>query len=469
MSLFDINKCFDSIYTHSIAWAVYGRDAAKEYRSGINKTFAGEYDTIMQYMNSAETNGIVIGPEFSRIFAEIILQSVDVKIIKELEEKNIIMGRNYNMYRYVDDYMLFYNDESVYESVYDAINKCLYEYKMSINENKIKKYEEPLITEITMGKRRISELYDEKKMIKIESKNCKKIKNNEEDKKCCYTVNVNKKAIIISYKMLIKETKVNVRYVTGYALSIIARKVDEGCKVMLSERYKKCKRDHLNQITSLVDVAMYVYRTYIGVSNTIKLSKMLMKINGAVRDDEMIGQGDKDVYFSKIVREIQTLWDETSNKEYYEIDRSYYLMLVESMGMRYDLGRERVKEYVRGRLKKIGTMGGYMEIVVFIRYMKDRKEYEGIKEELVEHIKNWMGRKKKEAMLRRTEVLMTMMDLVVCPYLKDNDKADIMSLYDVDDTLEVKDIMRISRTWFTDWTETNLEKLLARKSSIEVY
>ena len=38
----------------------------------------------MQRLNYNETNGIVIGPEFSRIFAEIILQRVDKEVEKAL-------------------------------------------------------------------------------------------------------------------------------------------------------------------------------------------------------------------------------------------------------------------------------------------------------------------------------------------------------------------------------------------------
>ena len=38
----------------------------------------------MQEMNYNETNGIVIGPEFSRIFAEVILQQIDTSVEREL-------------------------------------------------------------------------------------------------------------------------------------------------------------------------------------------------------------------------------------------------------------------------------------------------------------------------------------------------------------------------------------------------
>lgn len=77
---FDIQSCFDSIYTHSITWAVSGgKDEYKKHFRGKSKSFGDDWDGIMRRMNYNETNGIVIGPEFSRIFAEIILQYIDKK------------------------------------------------------------------------------------------------------------------------------------------------------------------------------------------------------------------------------------------------------------------------------------------------------------------------------------------------------------------------------------------------------
>lgn len=85
----DITKCFDSIYTHSITWAIIGKQQTKLNISGSNSTFAGQFDKLMQRLNHNETNGIVIGPEFSRIFAEIILQSIDGNILERLSKSPI--------------------------------------------------------------------------------------------------------------------------------------------------------------------------------------------------------------------------------------------------------------------------------------------------------------------------------------------------------------------------------------------
>ena len=73
----DISKCFDSVYSHTISWAIFNKEIVKENIEASRNTFAGQFDDLVQKLNANETNGIIIGPEFSRIFAEIILQQID--------------------------------------------------------------------------------------------------------------------------------------------------------------------------------------------------------------------------------------------------------------------------------------------------------------------------------------------------------------------------------------------------------
>ena len=81
----DIQSCFDSIYTHSIAWAINGGvDIYKDTFRPNDDSIGCVWDKMMQEMNYHETNGIVIGPEFSRLFAEVILQHIDQRLEQAL-------------------------------------------------------------------------------------------------------------------------------------------------------------------------------------------------------------------------------------------------------------------------------------------------------------------------------------------------------------------------------------------------
>ncbi|MFV8344174.1 antiviral reverse transcriptase Drt3b [Flavobacterium sp. XS2P39] len=115
---FDISKCFDSIYTHSISWAVLGLDTVKENVDASKKNFSGIFDKFIQYSNYGETNGILIGPEFSRIFAEIILQRIDKTVEEKIKLKGFINRIDYELYRYVDDYFLFCDDDLLKEEIF---------------------------------------------------------------------------------------------------------------------------------------------------------------------------------------------------------------------------------------------------------------------------------------------------------------------------------------------------------------
>jgi len=105
---FDINKCFDSIYTHTIAWALLNKEIVKDNLNDnvLGATFAGKFDRLMQNMNYGETNGILIGSEVSRIFAEILLQKIDDNVQKSLFSNGIKHKIDYQVFRYVDDYFL---------------------------------------------------------------------------------------------------------------------------------------------------------------------------------------------------------------------------------------------------------------------------------------------------------------------------------------------------------------------------
>lgn len=80
----DISNCFSNIYTHSISWAI--TDSKSYSKNNKNDSFFADFDQLMQKMNNNETFGILVGGEFSRIFAEIIFQKMDKELIIQIEK-----------------------------------------------------------------------------------------------------------------------------------------------------------------------------------------------------------------------------------------------------------------------------------------------------------------------------------------------------------------------------------------------
>lgn len=132
----DIAACFDSIYTHSIEWGLYGFYLVKKNTKGRKTSFGGEFDKFISGANYGETRGIIIGPEVSRVFAEIYLQEIDLKVIQLAKERNLALGDDYDFFRYVDDYFVYSNDESTADRLTDIIRLALSEYKMRLNDVK---------------------------------------------------------------------------------------------------------------------------------------------------------------------------------------------------------------------------------------------------------------------------------------------------------------------------------------------
>jgi hypothetical protein len=151
----DIARCFNHIYTHSLAWAIKSKDFVKENLKPTHASFAGEFDKLMQSANYDETNGILIGPEVSRIFAEIIFQRIDRDTISCLQKDGIILKKHYDLRRYVDDYFFFYKNKMLKKKILESINKSLESYRLYINENKSEFFERPFISDLTMCKKEL--------------------------------------------------------------------------------------------------------------------------------------------------------------------------------------------------------------------------------------------------------------------------------------------------------------------------
>jgi hypothetical protein len=73
----DITRFYPSIYTHSIPWAAYGKERVKGNLSIYKGSLADRLDVLVRSCNRNQTVGIPIGPETSRILAEIISSRID--------------------------------------------------------------------------------------------------------------------------------------------------------------------------------------------------------------------------------------------------------------------------------------------------------------------------------------------------------------------------------------------------------
>ena len=88
MFVTDITNCYGSIYTHSIAWALMGKDVAKS-KKGKPGLLGNIIDTYMQGMQYGQTNGIPQGSVLFDFIAEMVLGYADFLLSKKLTEEVI--------------------------------------------------------------------------------------------------------------------------------------------------------------------------------------------------------------------------------------------------------------------------------------------------------------------------------------------------------------------------------------------
>jgi hypothetical protein len=127
----DVNQFYSSLYTHSIPWALEGKQKAKR---NIGKTPSDRLDKAIRNLSDGQTMGVPIGPDTSFLAAEIVLTAVD----KSLASKLSLRG-----HRYLDDYELAFTTRAAAEEAQALLEDALAEYELAINPAKTEILELP--------------------------------------------------------------------------------------------------------------------------------------------------------------------------------------------------------------------------------------------------------------------------------------------------------------------------------------
>ncbi len=130
----DISKYYSSIYTHSIAWAIHGKEKAKKKR--FDRSLLGnKLDVAQRSIQSGQSVGVPAGPDSSLIISEIIGSVIDDKI----SESKFLSG-----FRYIDDYYLFFENKSNAIKTLNEIEKIYSEYSLELSPDKTSIIELPI-------------------------------------------------------------------------------------------------------------------------------------------------------------------------------------------------------------------------------------------------------------------------------------------------------------------------------------
>ena len=129
----DISTCFPSVYSHSIPWALIGKEEAKE-TCRDDTCWYNKIDHACSTLKNGETHGLLIGPHSSNLLAEIILTKVDRRLYDD----------GYRYFRNIDDYDCYTESMEEAQRFLRDLEDSLREYDLPLNHKKTKIIELPV-------------------------------------------------------------------------------------------------------------------------------------------------------------------------------------------------------------------------------------------------------------------------------------------------------------------------------------
>jgi hypothetical protein len=375
---------------------------------------------------------------------------------------------DYEIFRYVDDFFVFYNDEETKERILSAYRFHLMEYKLYINDSKSVLFEKPIITGITIAKQKIADLLNDNFTFKVSEDVANSPDANvEEEKKYAFYASSNR--LITRFKTIIKETDIAYKDILNYSLACIDRKVLKLIKIYSDiEDKRQHEQKVAKTILELFDFTFFLYSVSPRVNTTIKLCLILSKLTKFRKIKGNFNSDNRHLIFKKIYDEISLVLWKNKNSEYTQVETLYLLIALKELGKGYRLDESVLSKYFDVDIdkKKLAYDLNYFSITVLLFYIENRTRYASFKNILKEHIKSKFEKNNNSKIAELTFLLF---DLLSCPYIDDGFKKDLLARYNITDDLQQNAMLKRTEYWFTKWTDFDFGKELEAKKSQEVY
>lgn len=280
MRTLDISKCFYNIYTHSITWAVKSKKFAKIHRDAYS--FESAFDKLMQKSNYNETNGIVVGPEISRIFAEIILQDIDDCVRSDLLAVGLIHGRNYDIRRYVDDYFIFTGSGDFADRIEKCLRDHLERYKLYANDKKVGTHLRPFVSPLSIAREHVSALLRDVsasltrmhggRVVDAESESPRPL--NQDNAREARSL----RAKLNQIRLIVAEHDIQFANLSGWLMSRLRRLIQRCVKIMSENTDLAAREPYASVLVSALETALYICSVDLRVRTTYSLCQMVQAV-----------------------------------------------------------------------------------------------------------------------------------------------------------------------------------------------
>ena len=472
LRMFDISKCFNHIYTHTVSWAVRSKEFAKKNLG--RKTFDGDFDAIMQAANHKETAGILIGSEVSRIFAEIILQKVDASVEKRLSKK-LKCGLDYDVRRYVDDYYLFSRKREIGDTVMGIYHEELKLYRLYFNESKSLEMVVPFMTPISCVKVEISGIlssFFDSLVTKTQA--AEGVEGTTTQLRRLWNPNRKANRLIQQIKSAVMLHDVEFTSISGFLFSVVEKRLSRILKDLPPE--STSDRELGAFLFALLDVTFFIYAMDVRVSTTYKVGRIAIETCKAV-----VGRAGEtnELVRKKIYDESRRILEaETRGQPDFYVETVNLLAVIRMLGPEYRVASGTIDRMIESmdRERPDGNTSGidYFLVTAIIFHAGNDHYYAAQKDMLLQ--KTLQLFEDAENPSQRADFTCLFFDLLSCPFLDEKFKRQLTSKFKVNrKLLSDKDRGDIiaevsSRQWFTDWlARDNIEVLLVKKKYQAAY
>ncbi|EGV29889.1 hypothetical protein ThidrDRAFT_3009 [Thiorhodococcus drewsii AZ1] len=461
----DVSKCFDSIYTHSLSWAIKGKNFTKEHKA-VSTTFAQAFDSAMQNANHQETNGIIIGPEASRIFAELIFQAIDRKVIQTLEDRcKYQFDEQYCFRRYVDDVYIFAITEIIAAEVYNCYANELLAFNLHTNSNKLVKITRPFFTKKSMiiqeTRRDLANFLDK---FLGHRKN-----DNAIFPKKIYSTWKLTRSFIDAIKSNCKKRDVDYHEVSSYIVSTASKRIEVLVKIA-PEPGLENEEKYADAIVVLLDILFFFYSVAPTVTGSYKISRSIVLVS-------RFSKKCLPIYQDRI---LQLIYDLAEN--YFESKNDTRVIISDELSLEYinvslalaELGdKYSLPDDTVKKIFNINNEMSYFHWISALFYVRNARRYSEIMGLLEQSAYRFLDR--IQQIETDAEICLVFMDLVSCPYLSNTIKKKAISEYckarqiSPPTKAEKETFINTTTKWFVDWKNLDLLQALEKKELKRMY
>ncbi len=470
----DISKFFDSIYTHSITWALKSKEFSK-FNASVKNTFGAVFDRLMQASNYNETAGIVIGPEVCRIFAEVIFQQIDRDVEEELESKDIIFGRDYVIRRYVDDIFIFSTKDEMTNSIYKVIERHAKKYKFNINKAKTVKATRPFVTRKTKSLRLIKSAF---------SRLSEKIVSSGSDDAEKYTPRrvFNRKNIVVGFLNDVKSACIedvsSYSMVCGYLVSVLGNLLVKVTEKGIGQKFEEGAglREYSDFYHIVIDILFHLYTVSPGHKSSVKIfiASTLACSFFEMHLPEELNSIKSKVYVScrDFFESSEYIKMAADNNDYALLEALNLLVLLKELGDDYLVPRKILQSIIN---ISNGRSMSYFEVIVLLYYIGNNSSYSAIKSFVLKNVRLILSDLSDIRM--NSERLYLFLDVMTCPYIDSGIKKGIVSkLYKQMNGAEPSEQQKEELAsslgkypWFVSWEDADLLTALEKKELLKGY